>query len=211
MLRPDALDYYDIDLQPSAAAAASGGGGQASPSLVSSTPAGESALPSAYSIPSNLKQNFRGSLTLDAHTTISAAQYGDVPFGLELTTADKMAKLCAETEAQRAEWIKDIQAVITCKKKGVDAATLIPRTGPTMPTNSAGMMLDPHLLGAANYLLTQALHSLPEPSPIADAHSFEPNNGTFSIAEDSDGTPAEGVQRDLFGAANSNEEAPSAQ
>lgn len=174
VLRPQSLDYYEVN---------NGGGGGAEAATPSATPPdGSPALSRSVSSssigPVSSSSYLRGSVVLDAHTTVVAANYGpEAPFGFEVTTREKHSKLQARDETERQAWMADLLAVVSCIKRGVDPAVLVPNSdaaaalqadsSPGDATAAGSFTLDPDLVTNANFLLQSALERLPEPSPTA--------------------------------------------
>lgn len=147
VLRPNTIDYYDPGQQQQQQASATTSAAssiEASPthtppdsraSPLQSTIDGKSdesgsgsvILPSSASSsslvppPPNLTAHHRGSVTLDALTTVVCVAYSDA-FGFEVTTRDKLSKLYASSDAERQSWVRDILAVVSCIERGVDPA-----------------------------------------------------------------------------------------
>jgi len=202
VLRPQSLDYYEVN---------NGGGGGAEAATPSATPPdGSPALSRSVSSssigPVSSSSYLRGSVVLDAHTTVVAANYGpEAPFGFEVTTREKHSKLQARDETERQAWMADLLAVVSCIKRGVDPAVLVPNSdaaaalqadsSPEDAPAAGSFTLDPDLVTNANFLLQSALERLPEPSPTAalaaaavEADGAKASNGGSNSSND--GAPA---------------------
>jgi hypothetical protein len=195
VLRPHSLDYYELsglggnsgaggsnDVTPSATPRQSVESTSSSP-LSQATRSSDGSVSLSSPSPSNLLSRLRGSVSLDGHTSVVAANYGpEAPFGFEVTTRDKHSKLLASSEVERQAWMADLLAVVSCIKRGVDPAVLIPHHNnnsavdsspedphPQPQSSRSRFSLDPQLVSNANLLLQSALERVPgpEPSPTA--------------------------------------------
>lgn len=174
----------DRPTSPLASGAAASASASTSASTSASAPPSEPAaasngLAAFSSAPANLLERLRGSIALDAQTSVVLVSYPEAPWGLEVTTRDKHTKLHAASDAERVGWMRDVVAVVDCLKRGVDPAVLVPSNGGAVlidspspdddgragATDANGMTLDPHLIDHANHLLQQALLTIPDASP----------------------------------------------
>jgi len=215
VLRPYGLDYYDAQNLVTTFGGmtggaqqqqSDGGSGVTSPSNGkdrSGRRGSTNFVPLGAPPPSNLLDTLRGTILLDAQTSVMAVAYPDAIYGFEITTKDKHTKLHASSEAELAAWMKDLTALISCKKAGVDPSTLVPST-PELGVHG-DVRLDPAVVGNANNMLQQALASLPaQSSPIdeeeLDGDLDEELGNDEDIAELHDDAATRDMQRSLFGA-----------
>ena len=106
LLRPHCVDYYEFPT-----------------TLPVPPPSDPSAPPpplqSAPSTTAGLMGSLRGTIPLDPTTLVRLVDYPDVPYGFEVVTRDKEAKLHAVDGEEREEWVEEVKRAVYRIRRGV--------------------------------------------------------------------------------------------